>query len=66
MPPALFRLPGGLLVPGVGLALIGWLLLNTSWKETRDVLIATAVGALLYVIGRTVQRGGSDGASAAT
>ena len=41
-------------------ALIGWLLLNTSWKETRDVLIATAVGALLYLIGRAVQRSRQD------
>ncbi len=54
--PALFMLPGGLLIPGVALAMIGWLLLNTSWRETRDVLIATIVGALLYVIGRIAQR----------
>jgi amino acid transporter len=66
MPPALMTLPGGLLVPGVALVLIGWLLLNTSWAETRDVLIATAVGALVYMVGRAVQRGGSAGASAAT
>lgn len=60
MPPALFALPGGLVIPGVALALIAWLLLNTSWKETRDVLIATLVGALLYLIGRAVQRGRQD------
>lgn len=57
IPPALFALPGGLAIPGIALALITWLLLNTSWKETRDVLIATAVGALLYLVGRAVQRG---------
>ena len=56
MAPALFTLPAGLLIPGIALALITWLLLNTSWNETRDVLIATLVGALLYVIGRVAQR----------
>jgi len=56
MTPALFTLPGGLLIPGIALVLIAWLLLNTSWAETRDVLIATLVGALLYLIGRAVQR----------
>ena len=60
MTPALFTLPGGLAIPALALALIGWLLLNTSWKETRDVLIATAVGALLYLIGRAVQRSRQD------
>ncbi len=56
MASALFTLPGGLLIPGVALVLISWLLLNTSWRETRDVIIATVVGALLYLIGRAVQR----------
>jgi len=52
IPPALFTLPGGMLVPAVAVALIVWLLTGTSWAETRDVVIATLVGAALYFVGR--------------
>jgi amino acid transporter len=54
MPAALFRLPGGMTIPVIALALIVWLLTGTSWKETRDVVIATIVGAGIYLIGRVV------------
>ncbi len=50
--PALFVLPGGLLLPILAFGLIVVLLTGTSWTETRDVLIATAAGALVYVVFR--------------
>ena len=49
MPPALFALPGGLTIPLVALALIVWLLSGTSLNETRDVVIATVAGGLVYL-----------------
>ncbi len=52
MAPALFTLPGGLLIPAIAVALIVWLLTGTSWAETRDVVIATVAGALLFLLGR--------------
>lgn len=54
MAPALFHLPGGMTIPVIALGLIVWLLTGTSWKETRDVVIATAVGAAIFVVGRAV------------
>ena len=55
MSPALFVLPGGMTVPIIALGLIVWLLSGTSWAETRDVIVVTAVGAVLFVAGRTMQ-----------
>ena len=55
MSPALFMLPGGMTVPIIALGLIVWLLSGTSWTETRDVIVVTAVGAVLFVAGRTMQ-----------
>ncbi|MDZ7631128.1 MAG: APC family permease [Gemmatimonadaceae bacterium] len=57
MPPALFTLPGGMLVPVIAVALIVWLLTGTSWAETRDVMIATVVGVILHVVSRRGARG---------
>jgi amino acid transporter len=57
--PAMVRIPGGVAIPALALALIGWLLVGSSWSETRDVVIALAVGALLLAIaklGATTQR----------
>jgi basic amino acid/polyamine antiporter, APA family len=51
-----FRLAGGILLPAASLVLIAWLLSGTSWKETRDVLLAGAVGAVIYVVGRATSR----------
>ena len=55
MAPALFTLPGGMTVPLVALVLIVWLLSGTSWSDTRDVTVATVVGALVFLTGRFVQ-----------
>jgi basic amino acid/polyamine antiporter, APA family len=50
MPPALFTLPGGMSIPLVALASIVWLLSGTSLNETRDVVIATVAGGLIYLV----------------
>jgi amino acid transporter len=50
--PALVRVPGGVVIPVVALALIAWLLAGSSWSETLDVVIAVAVGAVLLVVTR--------------
>ena len=46
--PALFRLPFGIDVAIITMALIVWLLANTTFREVRDVLIAALIGRLLY------------------
>ena len=51
-PPALLTVPGGLAAPIAALGLITWLLASTSLKETRDVLIATVAGVVLFGIAR--------------
>jgi len=51
-PPSRFVVAGGLALPATSLLLIAWLLSGTSGNETRDVLIAAAVGGAVYVIGR--------------
>jgi amino acid transporter len=51
VPGARFVLPGGLIIPAAALAMIAWLLASSSWMETRDVAIWTAVGALVYAFG---------------
>jgi APA family basic amino acid/polyamine antiporter len=55
-PGARFVLPGGLIIPCAALLLIGWLLASSSWTETRDVAIWTAVGALVYAVGQWRKR----------
>ena len=48
--PALFSLPGGMTIPVVALVMIVWLLTGTSWKETRDVAIATLAGMAVFLL----------------
>ncbi len=48
VPLAQFRVTGGLLVSGLAVALCIWLLSNSSGREARDVVIAGAVGLLIY------------------
>jgi amino acid transporter len=50
--PAIVRIPGGVTIPALALALIAWLLVGSSWRETRDVAIAVVVGGLLLVIAK--------------
>jgi amino acid transporter len=50
--PALVRVPGGVVIPSLALALIAWLLAGSSWSETRDVVMAVAAGAVLLAVTR--------------
>jgi basic amino acid/polyamine antiporter, APA family len=52
VPAARFVVPGGLVIPGMALALIAWLIASSSWAQSRDVTIMILFGALLYGVGR--------------
>lgn len=54
--PALFKAPKGLSLSMLSLAACAWLLANSGWAEVRDVVIAAAVGMLLYGINRLARR----------
>jgi amino acid transporter len=43
-----FRAPMGPLVAMAVVALVAWLLTNTTWREARDTAIAAAVGLAMY------------------
>lgn len=51
-----FRAPGGIVTAIIALALIVWLLSNSTWQEARDLGIAVAVGLLLYIAFRPGRR----------
>lgn len=55
VPPAQFRVVGGLAISVLAVLLCGWLLSNSSGREARDVVIAGAVGLLLYWRMKTVR-----------
>jgi len=52
VPPARFVLPGGLAIPAAALAAVVWLLASSSFTATRDVIALSALGAVVYAIGR--------------
>ena len=47
-----FKVPFGVLVSLLCVAVCIWLLMNSDWREARDVLIAIAVGFGIYIITR--------------
>lgn len=47
--PALFRLPGGLLISVLALLLAAWLLTNSTLKEAITTVVVAAVGLMLYL-----------------
>jgi basic amino acid/polyamine antiporter, APA family len=52
VPAARFKLPGGVIIPCAGLAMIAWLLsASSSWSESRDLTILILLGCLIYVLG---------------
>ncbi len=55
-PPARFRAPGGIVTAIIALALIAWLLSNSTWREARDLGIAAAAGLLFYIAFRPRRR----------
>jgi basic amino acid/polyamine antiporter, APA family len=46
--PGMFKIPGGVAVSMVALALAIWLLSNSTWLDARDSMIAAAIGLLIY------------------
>ena len=48
-PPALFQVPGGSTLALITLALMIWLLSNSTWREARDTAIAGAIGLIIYL-----------------
>jgi basic amino acid/polyamine antiporter, APA family len=52
VPAARFVLPGGLLIPCAAVTMIAWLLISSSWAESRDVTILILFGSLMYAVGK--------------
>ncbi len=52
VPAAQFVLPGGFTIPCAAVLMIAWLLVSSSWLESRDVTILILLGSLLYAAGR--------------
>jgi len=48
--PVSFRVPAGRLIAIVCVILCCWLLVNSGWREARDVAIATAIGLVIYLV----------------
>lgn len=53
---AVFKVPAGAYVSFSALILCGWLLSNSTWRESRDLSIAAAVGLLIYIIYKVKRR----------
>jgi len=51
--PDSFAAPLGIPISIVCVGLCVWLLVNSGWREARDVLIATAIGLVIYAITRS-------------
>jgi amino acid transporter len=52
VPAARFVLPGGLLSPCAAVTMIAWLLVSSSWIESRDVTILILLGSLVYAVAK--------------
>jgi APA family basic amino acid/polyamine antiporter len=55
-PKAAFRLPAGVFISGIGVALGVWLLSNSNLSEARDTAVATAAGLCIYALTRIFKR----------
>ena len=58
--PDSFRVPAGRLIAIVSVILCCWLLVNSGWREARDVAIATAIGIIIYLASRDPSVATSD------
>jgi amino acid transporter len=47
-----FEVPGGSFISIACVALCVWLLVNSGWREARDVLIAIVIGLVIYALTR--------------
>jgi APA family basic amino acid/polyamine antiporter len=52
VPAARFVLPGELVIPCTAVMMIAWLLVSSSWIESRDVTILILLGGLVYAVGK--------------
>jgi hypothetical protein len=57
------RLPGGFLVPALGLAICTWLMLQVKFEAVWKTAALMALGTLLYVIARRGAKGASPTAT---
>lgn len=51
-----FEVPGGSFISIACVGLCVWLLVNSGWREARDVLIAIVIGLVIYSLTRLLQR----------
>ena len=49
-PPALFHLPGGMIISMAALVLAAWLLVNSTLREALVALVAAAIGFAIYLL----------------
>jgi amino acid transporter len=47
-PPPLVRIPGGVMLSMMGMALCAWLIAHSGWREARDVAVVSAAGFAVY------------------
>jgi len=47
-PPALVRIPAGVTLSVIGVALCIWLIAHSGWREVRDVAVVSAAGFAVY------------------
>lgn len=52
-----FKLPGGMVIPVIGLALCLWLTTHASMKSWLTMLVFAAIGTVLYLLNRRFGRG---------
>jgi len=55
-PPALFHLPGGMIISMAALVLAAWLLVNSTLGEALVALVAGAIGFAIYLLYRVFSR----------
>jgi APA family basic amino acid/polyamine antiporter len=51
--PALVRIPGGVTLSIIGVALCAWLIAHSGWREARDVAVVSVAGFVVYFLSQT-------------
>jgi basic amino acid/polyamine antiporter, APA family len=60
-PPALFHLPGGMIISMAALVLAAWLLANSTLREALVALVAGAIGFAIYLLYKVFSREAHEG-----
>ena len=60
-PPALFHLPGGMIISMAALVLAAWLLVNSTLREALVALVAAAIGFAIYLLYKVFSREAQGG-----